>query len=227
MASALPKREHAAPARGEDTRQRLINAALEVFGNYGFDGASTRMLAEKAGANLAAIPYHFGGKEGLYRAAAEFVVENSIREMAPALDRINRSLADGTVSRRIALELLHQLLDRFSALVIGPSDADTWAGFILREQLHPGAAFEILHQGIMNVTTSVCARLLAIILNASEDDLALVMRVQTILGQVIVFRSGRASALRRLGTKEFSPRHLKMIQSIIRENVDRIIGNVK
>ena len=64
MAEALARRESVAAApRGEDTRQRLIEAALKIFGESGFEGASTRMLADAAGANLAAIPYHFGSKE--------------------------------------------------------------------------------------------------------------------------------------------------------------------
>ena len=37
-------------ARGDETRQRIIEAAIELFGEYGFAGASTRDIAAKAGA---------------------------------------------------------------------------------------------------------------------------------------------------------------------------------
>ena len=43
--------------RGEDVRLKLLQAAIEVFGRHGFDGASTRMLSGAAGVNLQAIPY--------------------------------------------------------------------------------------------------------------------------------------------------------------------------
>ena len=59
------------PDRGDVTREKLLTSSIDVFGRYGFDGATTRMLAETAGVNLQAIPYYFGGKEGLYIAAAE------------------------------------------------------------------------------------------------------------------------------------------------------------
>ncbi len=39
---------------------RLIRAALNAFGRQGFEAASTRAIAGAAGANLAALPYHFG-----------------------------------------------------------------------------------------------------------------------------------------------------------------------
>src|SRR5580700_99658 len=118
MPVSVAKREPAAAAsRGEDTRERLIEAALKIFGELGFEGASTRALADAAGANLAAIPYHFGSKQGLYRAAAEFIVEHTGREILPTISRIKQVLAAKRLSRHEAAQLLQQLLERFSAIV--------------------------------------------------------------------------------------------------------------
>lgn len=54
---------------GEDSRQRLLLAALRLFAEQGYAKTSTRELAEAAGVNIAAISYYFGDKAGLYRAA--------------------------------------------------------------------------------------------------------------------------------------------------------------
>ncbi len=51
----------------ELTRLSLIEAATAVFAEKGYEGGSVRLITEKAKANQAAINYHFGGKEGLYR----------------------------------------------------------------------------------------------------------------------------------------------------------------
>src|SRR5690606_6633816 len=64
------------PARGDLTRQKLLQAAIEVFGIQGFDGTTTRALARAAGVNLQAIPYYFGGKEKLYLAVAEHIASS-------------------------------------------------------------------------------------------------------------------------------------------------------
>ena len=74
--------------RGDETRQRLIAAATEVFGRLGFEAASTRAIADAAGANLAAIPYHFGGKEGLYLAVADAIAAGMLAQLGPVLDAI-------------------------------------------------------------------------------------------------------------------------------------------
>ena len=49
------------------TRQALITAALAVFAEKGFTAGSVRDITRRAKANGAAVNYHFGGKEGLYR----------------------------------------------------------------------------------------------------------------------------------------------------------------
>lgn len=58
-----------------DTRRRLLEAALIVFAERGFDGAGIREIAERAKANSAMVQYHFGGKEGLYLEALRYAFE--------------------------------------------------------------------------------------------------------------------------------------------------------
>lgn len=54
------------------TRQRLLEAAGEVFADEGFRRATVRDICKRAGANVAAVKYHFGGKDQLYAAAIRF-----------------------------------------------------------------------------------------------------------------------------------------------------------
>jgi len=54
----------------EETRERIVEAAVESFSEYGFRGASTREIARRAGTNQGLITYHFRSKDELWRAAA-------------------------------------------------------------------------------------------------------------------------------------------------------------
>src|ERR1700747_695989 len=49
------------------TRERIMKAAERLFAEKGYDGTSVRAIVAKARVNQAAINYHFGGKDGLYR----------------------------------------------------------------------------------------------------------------------------------------------------------------
>ena len=55
-----------------ETQQRLVEAAGEVFAKHGFRDATIREICEKAKANIAAVHYHFGGKEEIYTAVFDF-----------------------------------------------------------------------------------------------------------------------------------------------------------
>src|ERR1041384_8445423 len=59
--------------RSLETEKRLLEAAGEIFAEYGYRAPTVRQICEKAGANLAAINYHFGDKEGLYMAVLRSV----------------------------------------------------------------------------------------------------------------------------------------------------------
>ena len=53
---------------GAPARQRILDEAQRVFADFGYDGASLRQIADAAGVPVALVSYHFGSKDGLYRA---------------------------------------------------------------------------------------------------------------------------------------------------------------
>ena len=82
------------PERGDAARARLIEAAIKVFGLLGFEGASTRAVAKAAGVNLQAISYYFGGKDSLYLAVADHILERITAYLGPTRDRVRARLAE-------------------------------------------------------------------------------------------------------------------------------------
>jgi AcrR family transcriptional regulator len=60
-----------APATEVDTKQRLLDAAERLFAQGGFHATSLRAITGEAGANLAAVSYHFRSKEGLMEAVID------------------------------------------------------------------------------------------------------------------------------------------------------------
>ena len=73
MTSSTPSRTQA--ERADQTRARILDAAIRQFGANGLAGARTEQIAEDAGVNKALLYYYFSNKEALYTAAIESVVE--------------------------------------------------------------------------------------------------------------------------------------------------------
>lgn len=98
-----------AQARTEDTRQRIIEAALLVFAERGFAGASTRDIAAAADANQGLIAYHFGSKEALWQAAVHSLFETLQQEIGAKMAAV------GDLDPATQLGVLIKHFVRFSA----------------------------------------------------------------------------------------------------------------
>lgn len=89
-----------------DTRTVLLDAALECFSHYGFEGTSIRMIADRAGRPLSLISHHFGGKEGLYVEVFRHMM-TEFRERFLANTALQRGVP---TTREAAIESLRDLV---------------------------------------------------------------------------------------------------------------------
>ncbi len=80
------------------TQQKLLDAALDAFSEYGFKGTSTRDIADRAGVHHPLITYHFKNKEELWRSAADRIFS----DFARALIQAGKDNADKCAKTRMA-----------------------------------------------------------------------------------------------------------------------------
>ena len=206
--------------RGEDTRRRILDTAIEVFAAVGYEAASTRALAERAGVNLPAIPYYFGSKEGLYRAAIEHIVREIDQRMAPVAARVDAALAGSEPSRKELLALLHEMLDAFVALVVGGAHLESRRLLFARAEIERTGALEPLHEIGLRRVFAPCRALVARLLDQPGEHNATALRTLAILGQVSVFCN--SGPRRVLGCGDFSEEHMRAIQQLVREQTEAI-----
>lgn len=83
MAAPLSAPSSAPSSSGDATRHRLLTAALVEFAAHGYDGASTRAIAERAGVHQPLINYHFRSKADLWRASVSALFDELAAELAP------------------------------------------------------------------------------------------------------------------------------------------------
>jgi len=120
-----------------ETRQRLIEAAAEVFAEHGFRHTTIRDICRTAGTNVASINYYFGDKEKLYRAVFEHA-----RRCAPPELWIQDSIPDPE-------ERLRAYICGFITCVFAEG-RPAWLGkLIIREMVEPtGALDEFIEEQI-------------------------------------------------------------------------------
>jgi AcrR family transcriptional regulator len=199
-------------------QHRLLDIAVREFSLKGLEGASTREIAAAAGTVMSSITYHYGGKEGLYLAAADYVAEQMGRGMvhdpADALDPAEQTPSEARLA-------LHDLIDRFVDKMIDEQTAN-WSLFIVREQMNPTEAFDRIWRGMM---CHMMEHLVALLCAATRrrDDKAIRVAAITLLGQVIGLRSSRASFLKLLGATDFHDDDVAAIKTRTSSNIDALL----
>ncbi|HEX2099208.1 MAG TPA: TetR/AcrR family transcriptional regulator [Candidatus Synoicihabitans sp.] len=98
------------------TRERLLDAAEQLFADHGFDGASLRVITERAAANLAAVNYHFKNKEALYQEVFLRRVRPMNEERFRRLAALESAAGGGAPSVALLLDILLRPIVQFAAL---------------------------------------------------------------------------------------------------------------
>ncbi|MCV7257899.1 TetR/AcrR family transcriptional regulator [Mycobacterium shimoidei] len=84
---------------GQQSRQRIIDAARERFMREGYDGATVRAIAADAGVDVAMVYYFFGSKEGLFSAATLTGPDHPLHQLAALLDESSEQIGTRLVRR--------------------------------------------------------------------------------------------------------------------------------
>ncbi|MEN3974446.1 CerR family C-terminal domain-containing protein [Emcibacter sp. SYSU 3D8] len=212
-------------AAGEkaDAKQRLIEAALRVFGEHGFKGASTRAIAGAAGVNIAAIPYYFGGKEGLYMGVVGHIADQITARMSPGLRAAEQLASDSATTPEQRRQAMLALGDRFISMMVGTEEAALWARIMVREQFDPTEAFDVLYSRVMAPSYMAVSRLLGPLLGLPAESEELKLRIFSVIGQALIFRVARTAVLRRLEWDAYTPDRLDQIRAAVRANIIAIM----
>jgi AcrR family transcriptional regulator len=210
---------------GDKTRQRLIDAGIEIFGRHGYEAATTRMLAEAAGVNLAAIPYHFGGKEGLYHAVVISVGENIVELLNEERSKAIETVRNEKATSDEVLNALDGIIRKFGRILISSDLGRQAAPIIMREQAHPTAAFDQLYENHLRSIHEVITVLVARLKGQAPDSEDAIICAHAIIGQVIVFRMMRETARRRLAWDTFDDQKTEKVCDVIVANIHSILMN--
>lgn len=228
--SGIPKHRHiegGGYARGEETRARIVDVALKLFGKYGFEGASTRDIAKHAGVNTPALQYYFDNKEGVYFACVEHIVARVWEHMSEVIDNAERTALANAGDDEL-IEAFCKIQERLAEFLITTQDSQDWRLFMARQQAGLGPAegfrivYELFSKRVFAVAGSIVGRLLGRPANADET----LIRTTALLGQLTVFQVSRRTALTVLEWQTIDAKQLAVIKRIIREHTIALLRSL-
>jgi AcrR family transcriptional regulator len=185
------------------TRERILEASMVLFAKNGFLDTSTREITDAAGVNIAAINYHFGSKEELYRELIRKIAVNCQRERLGAMDKAH--------SEGGGLEdILRAFIKTHLEGMLTPEGPNNEMALFFREFSSPGLSFDIIMSEMVEPTHNALTRVLTSYIPGLTNEAA-TLCIVSLMGQIIHFVKGEA-VFSRFGGKEYDP---KMVDTIV------------
>jgi AcrR family transcriptional regulator len=177
-----------------ETRRLLLEAAGAVFAERGYHGTTIREICRRAGANIAAINYHFGDKERLYlevlrdsqgRALAKYPLDSGLAPEAPAAERL----------RVFIQSFLFRIFDP------GPT---AWHGKLMTmEMVHPTTALDAMVEERFRPMYEQLAGILRELLGAGASARQIQLCAGSVVSQCVFYHHCRSLVARLLPEFKF------------------------
>lgn len=125
--SAVSIKTRGPQKRAEQTKRVILNTATRMFSSLGFDGVSIRALESEAGVQRGAVSYHFEGKDELWKAMVDRIMERFAAHFEPlkaTIQDLDESV--GTRALMAALIRFSAETPEFNRLMMNEGGHDTW-----------------------------------------------------------------------------------------------------
>jgi hypothetical protein len=119
-----------------------------------------------------------------------------------------------------ALAGIKTIFGAFLQVLLEDKATTTWARIIMREQMQPTKAFDLIYERWIRPVHETLSALLAVILRKKVTDPSLILRTHTLVGQMLIFLSGRETILRRLKWDAYNESERKQIQKAVFDQLD-------
>ena len=158
----------------QETRQRLLNAAARLFAERGFARVTVRDICEKARANVAAVNYHFGGKDGLYTAVMRMAMETM---------QGTTEAARAAGSNLPPAERIRAYIEVFAERLLGPHH-ETWIHqLMMREMSDPTPSLTMVMDEVLKPRMAYLCCAIAELAGRSPDDERVMKCALSVTGQ--------------------------------------------
>lgn len=206
-------------ACGDRTRERILTGAVSVFGECGYDGASTRAIADRTRSNWAAIQYYFGSKEQLYKACAEHLADQVWSLLENRVARLDA--VPDNASPQAAADALCEFITHQTRMLFGAPETTAWVPFLAREQSAavPGPAFEIIYERLTGPMTRSWSRLVGLAIGKPADAIETRLRTALIMSQTLSLRVHLQTLMRDLHWVDLAGGRLKYLEDVLEAHV--------
>ncbi len=200
-----------------DPKVRIAKTAIGEFARFSLDGARIRQIAKNSDTNIAAINYHFGGKEGLYNTVIGDLSEYFEHEVSPyysegeAIERVLSAKDAKKLIKKFVLECIERFgregIVKYLCLIMS------------REEVSPSKAFCSIYYSIYERPVNFLAKMLSIASGGRlKRDMSVVF-AQSLWSSVRAYSAKSSAVMRLHNWRELGKKEME----ILSRSLDKVI----
>ena len=210
----------------KDSKNKLLKKAFELFALRGMDGVSTRELVRKAGVNIHAISYYFGGKEGLYEAVVDYVIDFMKEEGKTVFHFKEYSEGIENLTEDEAEDRLLKVLGEFIDFDFLPKNKYV-ALFLLREKFYPSKYNKKFDENIVSPSNEIITKCVSVITGFKVTDIRTALLSRMILAPAVGLWHQKGNFLDGVSQKGGERYIIEEAKKIILRNTAAILREYK
>ena len=199
----------------ENSKEKILNTAIKLFAQKGFDGTSIREICKSANINICMISYYFGGKQELYQEIITNLIKSQNAYLESFLD-IDEDFSNK--SKKELIEKLQIVLEKFIDYFYSNISNDLIAFLVIEQQK---SDFKIEPPAIIYLR-----KLVAAILDKQASDKEVIFKVLFLISQINSPKILTTFSLKVLNQTEFTDEDIQIIKNNIKTYVKATFGDI-
>ncbi|NBV06623.1 MAG: DUF1956 domain-containing protein [Proteobacteria bacterium] len=202
----------------ENSKDRILDAAITVFAKNGFEGARTRDIADLAEINIATLHYHFQSKDNIYGCVIDKIHEESSKQMMPVMIEQEKIIKNSKDKKQI-VEAIKKMSGTFVEVINHPQNK-RFAKIISFEQIDQSKHFKKLFETVMHRVCEPFMEAIAKIMGKKTSAIEVILYTHTIHGVMTSFQNNKSSLLYLSGWNGYDEKNIKQIKKHISQIID-------
>lgn len=210
-------------ARGDEVRNRILLAAIGMFGEQGFASASTRAIAARAGVNPPALQYYFHNKERLHQACGQYIADRIKEHLRDSMAQASAVLQAG--DRQAVAQALWALMETVVDHSSNETEIPGWRQFLVQAAADlSDTTCAFIHNEAVQPLYEMMAGLIALAWDRPARDETAHVAAVLLLSQTRSFGIQLEGALAMLGWPDFEDGRLDAGKRCLKALMLRLIA---
>jgi AcrR family transcriptional regulator len=221
----MPLATRLSDPRPAETRHRIVETSLRLFAEHGFKGVSVRDISTAARVNVAAISYHFGSKQGLYRTIFETVLDEDEGRFDEQMNNLATLLGRAGGDRALLVAAVEILATGMVGRIAAYEHARWFSVLLARELALPGELFELLYHRRVEPMLALLTKLVAAARGVPAASEAARLTANLVHGQIFNLVFSHPILWRQLGWQGgFTPERVERLTRTLSDLICRAVG---